>query len=919
MRLFNTLRQWTARSGTLISLAMVGVSVQATTYYVSPTGSDSNNGTSQSTPWQTIDRVNQSTYSIQPGDQILFQRGGHFRGEIIWGTSGSASAPITYGAYGSGADPIIDGSRIVTNWVQHSGNVWKAQVGTQVDQVYVGGTRSILARTPNSGWYRNDQGSGTTMHSSSLTEPNGFWTGTRCVLRNTASSIDTLRVTGFSNGTLTFQYQPINGNMGTDDWGFYLEKRLDLLDAPNEWFYEAASGYLYLQAPNNVDPNNILVEACTSWAGIWCYPGRHHMLAEHLTFRHQRNAGVRVDDASYVTVQNCTMEDVYHGIRSYGHHNLFSHNSIRRTLATGCLMIDHNSIFEHNDLEDIATIAGEGESGWGYFGIRGIGVDNIIRNNRFENIGYIAIAADANHLIEKNIIHHYLTTLNDGGAIAFDNTDGMIIQDNIMYDAVCNLDGSSTIMPHYQELGLGIYFGTLSNENVIVRRNTVANLTGVGINVDHNMNTHGYEIRDNVIFNCGIGMSISDFSNSNGPAAVYPYHVANYDDVYSGNTIYGITKDQIALRFYNCYSPLSTDFGTYTNNRYFNPYNEMGIFHFSFQAGQSWWSLEHWQQAKGEEAGTTRSPLRLSEWTTVSELSGELIPSGDFASNVTDWASTVWPNNALVTHNASQLDNGCMKVDLPNNSVYNSCSVRSPGWFTVQNGQNDWYRLDLSLQSNAEGYLMAGIKGESQSQNPYTLFELRLPFGPERRDRSIYFRSPSAEQAKLLLVNQWTEPMYYADNASLHKVQVQANDPLEAQIVLINDQFTDQTFDLEGCWSDVNGQYYSGSITLQAFKSKVLVREEDDLCGLSTAVEEGVSRNDRTNVFPNPVKSGGRLNFHAPVSGPVSFISASGQVAASVILPTGALGMDVPDALEKGVYALRMLCSDCPVERVVVD
>ena len=49
---------------------------QATIYYVSPTGNDNNNGTSQSTPWRTIDRVNQSTYSIQPGDQVLFQRGG---------------------------------------------------------------------------------------------------------------------------------------------------------------------------------------------------------------------------------------------------------------------------------------------------------------------------------------------------------------------------------------------------------------------------------------------------------------------------------------------------------------------------------------------------------------------------------------------------------------------------------------------------------------------------------------------------------------------------------------------------------------------------------------------------------------------------------------------------------------------------
>ncbi|HMW98626.1 MAG TPA: hypothetical protein PJ983_15325, partial [Flavobacteriales bacterium] len=144
----------------LFLVALFAPAAEATVYYVSPTGNDTNNGTSQASAWRTIDRVNQSAYTIQPGDQILFQRGGHYRGGIIWGTSGAAGAPITYGAYGTGADPIIDGARLVTGWTPYQGNIWRAQVGTEVSQVYVGGNRSILARTPNTGWFRNDQGSG---------------------------------------------------------------------------------------------------------------------------------------------------------------------------------------------------------------------------------------------------------------------------------------------------------------------------------------------------------------------------------------------------------------------------------------------------------------------------------------------------------------------------------------------------------------------------------------------------------------------------------------------------------------------------------------------------------------------------------------------------------------------------------------
>jgi len=46
----------------------------AATYYVYATnGNDRNNGTSPSTPWKTIAKVNASRF--QPEDQILFKRG----------------------------------------------------------------------------------------------------------------------------------------------------------------------------------------------------------------------------------------------------------------------------------------------------------------------------------------------------------------------------------------------------------------------------------------------------------------------------------------------------------------------------------------------------------------------------------------------------------------------------------------------------------------------------------------------------------------------------------------------------------------------------------------------------------------------------------------------------------------------------
>jgi hypothetical protein len=51
-----------------------------------------------------------------------------------------------------------------------------------------------------------------------------------------------------------------------------------------------------------------------------------------------------------------------------------------------------------------------------------------IRNNRLDTIGYIGIISDGTALIEKNVVRHPLATMNDGGGIAIDHADGIIIQ-----------------------------------------------------------------------------------------------------------------------------------------------------------------------------------------------------------------------------------------------------------------------------------------------------------------------------------------------------------------------------------------------------------------------------------------------------------------------------------------------------------
>ncbi|MGA8838319.1 MAG: hypothetical protein WCF74_00280 [Candidatus Sulfotelmatobacter sp.] len=112
---------------TFLLLLMCSAQTWATTYYVSSsTGNDGNNGTSSSTPWQTIAHVNGQTF--QPGDSVLLKRGDVWNESLAPSSSGSSGSEITFDAYGTGAAPNLTGYYSVPSpaWVHVTGNAWKA-------------------------------------------------------------------------------------------------------------------------------------------------------------------------------------------------------------------------------------------------------------------------------------------------------------------------------------------------------------------------------------------------------------------------------------------------------------------------------------------------------------------------------------------------------------------------------------------------------------------------------------------------------------------------------------------------------------------------------------------------------------------------------------------------------------------------
>jgi hypothetical protein len=94
----------------LLILALSTSFAQAITYYISPTGNDSQAGTSPSTAWQSISKLNSMT--LLPGTIVMFEGGKNFPGTINLDASDAndPANPILISSYGTGKATIQSGA-----------------------------------------------------------------------------------------------------------------------------------------------------------------------------------------------------------------------------------------------------------------------------------------------------------------------------------------------------------------------------------------------------------------------------------------------------------------------------------------------------------------------------------------------------------------------------------------------------------------------------------------------------------------------------------------------------------------------------------------------------------------------------------------------------------------------------------------
>lgn len=136
------------------SLGVLGrVSGLVPNYFVSPTGSDVADGRTLATAWQTITKVNSSTFL--PGDVIGFQGGQTFTGPLNIPSSGSVVARIAFTSYGLGRATISSAANTHGIFLQNKQYV-------TVDGINLVGSSASQGANTGTGFYASSTDTGTT-------------------------------------------------------------------------------------------------------------------------------------------------------------------------------------------------------------------------------------------------------------------------------------------------------------------------------------------------------------------------------------------------------------------------------------------------------------------------------------------------------------------------------------------------------------------------------------------------------------------------------------------------------------------------------------------------------------------------------------------------------------------------------------
>jgi len=618
------------RSLILILFVFFCFTANATNYYISANGNDANNGTSASTPWKTIAKLNSFT-GLVAGDAVLFNRGETFYGSITVNKSGSSGNPIVFGAYGRGSNPIITGFTVVSSWTNLGSNIWESTGAVSTlstcNTVLINGANTPMGRYPNAstGYLTYQSHSGTnSITSSSLNSAVSNWTGAEVVLRPFRWMLERDAITAQSGGTLTYAGST---STPTDGYGFFIQNDSRTLDTTNEWYYNPSTKKIRIY--NTVSPTNVQVSTIDELV----LNTSNYITFDHIDFTGANSYLFENRNGRNVIIQNCSLlfagkTAIYSSNTTSSNdlvtidNNIFSDNNEN---AIKFLSFTSNIWIKNNTISNTGMIPGAGTSDQNSCdAIDVYGVGSIVEYNNISNTGHSGIAIrNGNRITARdNYITNFGMTRYDAGGIYSWNADSTtvtsrIIDHNIILNSNQRGEGIGSSTPSL----FGIYLDG-DSKNTSITGNTVSNCHDEAI---HILNSGSCTITDNICYNNGSQLGF--WHAFGGGMAITGMVVKN-------NTFFSRSSTQLAFYFRDDDNLHFTKFGLADSNYYARPIDDSLTIATSILNAATNRTLAGWQTFSSSDLHSSKSPKSI---TTANDLV--------FVYNATAISSTI-PLNA---------------------------------------------------------------------------------------------------------------------------------------------------------------------------------------------------------------------------------------------------------------------------------
>ena len=271
---------------TFCLVGSLGFAQEQATFYVAPTGSDSNPGT-ETAPFKTITKAQKAVREINgtmTGDIVVYLREGTYQLNSMVNfderDGGKDGHYVRYKAY-KGESPLITGGMPITGWAIHdeANGIWKAEgVDGNFRQLYVNGKKAVRACFPNA-IAANEKGEGSFDHDFvrlTKVDSSGRAFDVSAEYIKNIKNIENVEIhlmIAWAESILRLEKAEVNGGtaklipkdpertrlfhraypmLGTAFMSdppkqqvFYLENSYDLLDAAGEWYLDEKEHVLY--------------------------------------------------------------------------------------------------------------------------------------------------------------------------------------------------------------------------------------------------------------------------------------------------------------------------------------------------------------------------------------------------------------------------------------------------------------------------------------------------------------------------------------------------------------------------------------------------------------------------------------------------------------------------------------------------